>query len=43
MIKIRRGKQIGSEYLKQNLDKGAHIKDAAAFSIGIVKGNMLER
>ena len=43
MMKIRRGKQLDSEYLKRNLDKEAHIKDATAFSMGIPKGNMLKR
>jgi 2-polyprenyl-3-methyl-5-hydroxy-6-metoxy-1,4-benzoquinol methylase len=42
-MKIRRGKQIDSERLKQNLDKEVSIKDAAAFSSAISKGDILER
>lgn len=42
-MKIRRGKQIDSERLKQNLDKETSIKDAAAFSTAIPKGDMLNQ
>jgi 2-polyprenyl-3-methyl-5-hydroxy-6-metoxy-1,4-benzoquinol methylase/ferredoxin-like protein FixX len=41
-MKIRRSKQIDSERLKRNLDKEASIKDAAAFSSAISKGEILE-